>query len=489
MPTDSSHIPIPGPGELIRRIDWPAEQVRAEQTTALRSLIAYAKAHSPFYARRLSALDPATLTPESLQDIPPLTKNKLIENWDEIVTDKNLTLSKCTAHAAALTQTIEHLDVYAIITTAGYTGKPAILAFSPPEGSFTAALGVRWMQRALASGHPMILNFSHMQFVTTRAPQYPMMSVGAELGIQQIINADTPAQETLQQCAETPAECLLLGWPSALRELAFAQQQAGHTGENQTAGSIQPMAVHTVGEALLPSTATAIRQSWGLTPQEWYWAIEGGFLAQPCMCQSNIHTNDDLVILEAVDHKHDPVAPGNVSTHVLVTPLYYQTLPLIRYQHDDQITILPEKCGCGSSLRLLGNIHNRIDDIFTYATQKSKVAIPPLLFDMILDAETDILLSQVHQTPQGADLLYTAQGYVDPRALSAKVERALSHSGIPSPIVRAKKVEKIARIPLSQKLRRFLPLGTVETRDPLSTLRVRPPLRPDTPGPPGMQST
>ena len=48
--------------EHLRRLTWSAQDLKAERQRALRETLAYAKASSPWHAKRLEAVDPATFT-------------------------------------------------------------------------------------------------------------------------------------------------------------------------------------------------------------------------------------------------------------------------------------------------------------------------------------------------------------------------------------------------------------------------------------------
>ncbi|WP_222598752.1 hypothetical protein, partial [Klebsiella sp. Kps] len=53
---------------------------------------------SPWHARRLAHVDPDTLTGDDLSIIPVMTKADVMANWDDVVTDRRLTLELAEAH-------------------------------------------------------------------------------------------------------------------------------------------------------------------------------------------------------------------------------------------------------------------------------------------------------------------------------------------------------------------------------------------------------
>src|SRR4051794_11853955 len=76
----------------LERLYWPIERLQEEREGALRNLVRIAKASSPWHRARLRHIDPETLTEASLQDIAPMTKDDVMENFDAISTDPRITL-------------------------------------------------------------------------------------------------------------------------------------------------------------------------------------------------------------------------------------------------------------------------------------------------------------------------------------------------------------------------------------------------------------
>src|SRR5690606_33710932 len=62
-----------------------------------------------------------------------------------------------------------------------------------------------------------------------------------------------------------------------------------------------------------------------------------------------LHVNADWVILEPVDASYGPVPVGEPSATVLATSLSNRVQPIIRYDLADSVTVLPDRCGCGTT--------------------------------------------------------------------------------------------------------------------------------------------
>jgi len=61
----------------------------------LRETLAFAKAKSAWHAKRLSGLV-ESFTEADLTRLPVMTKSDVMSNWDELVTDRRLTLAGTT---------------------------------------------------------------------------------------------------------------------------------------------------------------------------------------------------------------------------------------------------------------------------------------------------------------------------------------------------------------------------------------------------------
>ena len=75
--------------QLSSRDRWTREQLLRHQAMALSNLRAHAYANSPFYQRfHAGRFD------RPLQQLPVLTKKNLMENWNEVTTDRGLRLDE-----------------------------------------------------------------------------------------------------------------------------------------------------------------------------------------------------------------------------------------------------------------------------------------------------------------------------------------------------------------------------------------------------------
>jgi phenylacetate-coenzyme A ligase PaaK-like adenylate-forming protein len=91
----------------------------------LRRLVRYTMQHSPFYAKLYKGINPDTFR---LRDLPPINKQTLMENFDDIITEPGLKLRDIETWISEE----KPLDVtlnnrYKVFKTSGSSGKAAII--------------------------------------------------------------------------------------------------------------------------------------------------------------------------------------------------------------------------------------------------------------------------------------------------------------------------------------------------------------------------
>lgn len=436
--------------EAVKRLDWTAEQLHVERERRLRNLLRVAKRDSPWHAKRLRHIDPETFSEERLEEIPPMTKDDLMDNFDEIVTDRRITLAAAEAHIAALTSDAYLLDRYHANTTGGSSPRRGVVLHDW-EGWAEGSSGLaRHLFRHARPGEPgrrvvgAVLGAQHPMHVSGAMPQTfsdPQRAFWHRLPVS------LPLDDIARGLNQVQPE-VLLGYPPMLHQLSFLAR----------AGSlaIAPHTIVSAAEPLLPEIRQAITQAWPATRLFNFWGMGEAFPAAfSCAVGRGMHLSDDLMIVEPVDAQGRPVAPGVLSAKLYLTNLYNPTpQPIIRYEITDEVTFIDEPCACGSAHRRIEDIQGRLDDGFTY---KGGIVLHPIVFKSLLGREVNIVEYQVRQTPHGADVAIRCNKPVDAAMLATSMRQALQKLGMHDPQVAVTAVDQIER-QQSGKLKRFVPL-------------------------------
>jgi phenylacetate-coenzyme A ligase PaaK-like adenylate-forming protein len=234
------------------------------------------------------------------------------------------------------------------------------------------------------------------------------------------LDAAAPLPDIVAQLNQLQPD-VLVGYASMIRALADEQLDGRlHIG---------PRAVNSASEVLTPETRTMATQALGVAPFNVYAATETGGIAAEC-AQHRMHVFEDLVIPEVVDDQYRPVPPGHAGDRLLVTVLSSRTLPLIRYELTDRVTLTNETCPDGLPFGLLESIEGRTDDIIVLpATGGGTISIHPIVFHQVLDL-LDTPAWQVRQHGADITVLVAAPGpTVDSSAIVHAVRAALAAAG------------------------------------------------------------
>jgi putative adenylate-forming enzyme len=150
---------------------------------------------------------------------------------------------------------------------------------------------------------------------------------------------------------------VLVAPPSRLRALAELRDDFASAPTTIIAGA----------EVLEAIDRRAIRAGFGVDPAEIYQATEG-FLGTSCR-HGTLHLNEDLMVIE-----REPVPGGGGRFVPIVTDLYRNTQPVVRYRLDDLLR--ETSCSCGSPL-LPVRVEGRLADTLAFPTSGAPLRLFP----------------------------------------------------------------------------------------------------------------
>ena len=428
----------------VARLDWPHERIEEYQTAKLRSLLGFARERSPFHAARLGDIDPATATIEDLAGLPPMVKQEAQEDWDAIITTPDIDRAgaeRVLAEQRWFSYTPTGLQVF---SSGGSSGVRGVYVWDWEQFVTLACLAWRWQVRAdRASGSGV--GQTRMAVLEAGEPPHastPLFDVAIGPLMQTVvIPAAAPFDQVLRAVADAQPTHLV-GYASAIGRLA----RAAIARELD----IRPVRVSTNSEPLSEEDREAIGTAWGAPVHNLWGSTEVGVQAVGCGQGDGLHICEDEVILERVDSAGRPVGPDEPAVRTLATGLAGRTFPFIRYDLGDEVTLLPGRCECGSSMLRVADIAGRRDDDFRYGERM----VPASAFRYVLGTDPMISEYQVHQTADGADVLVV--GSPDVSAVAAALVSSLRRFGLSNPAINVSVVTRIPRHATTGKLKRFI---------------------------------
>ena len=285
-----------------------------------RQLVSYVNLHSPYYQDiiRQRNIDPNNCHPT---DFPVLNKKTLMENFDDIVTDRRINRQTIKEFLLGSKDPNNLLfDHYRIVHTSGSSGEVGYFVYSPEEW----AVGSSQANRSKYGPRPPRQFVGRIRVVFYGATEGHFTGMSVISSIRKsparfIMNIKTleinhPLPQTIDTLNQFQPH-IMFGYPGALKILANKQQ----SGEL----SIKPIALSTGGESLSKADWQILNQAFHCNVLNVYGCSEHLMMGIADLGNEQMYLFDDDLIYE--------INPD----HTLITNLFNYTLPLIRYYMSD----------------------------------------------------------------------------------------------------------------------------------------------------------
>ncbi|HEV2706689.1 MAG TPA: hypothetical protein VGV59_12250 [Pyrinomonadaceae bacterium] len=362
------------------------EELAAQQSRLLSSLMTFAAERVPYYRELLRGLGLSTKRDWQTADllhIPTLHKD---------------TLRRRTADFRAEAFPVEELD--GSIRSSGTTGQPVEVAQTRrsrhtlmlllqraqrwsrlnPLGSYAAIRIGKCFPDSDGSPLP--------RGVTARAEAWPLVGSYFKTGAYYGFCRANPLEHQIEWLRAVAPAYLCMDAPH-LEHLALAMQESGRLESLRAVQSV-----------CLPLTAGMRRRIvrvLGVPIHENYGLNELGIVASRCT-HGRYHVHPEHCIVEVVGEDERPCAPGE-SGRAVVTCLTNFGMPLIRYETDDLVRV-DDPCGCGLSLPTFGEVIGRYSAIkaLPRGTLDGVTAFRKVLEELPAPFERLLRQYQIHQT-------------------------------------------------------------------------------------------
>lgn len=355
----------------------------------LHEMVDWARKNSPYYARLYRDL------PEdySLTDLPSVNKRQLMENWNDWITDRDLTLSE-------VEKFMENPDnigrkikkKYLVFTTSGSTGNPLVSIYDNTANHVMSGIAAcrsyarqEDLKAFFKRGGKSIAVFANEGFYLGNSSIRSRLLMMPWKKRQMAISSALYPVERIVSDLNAFQPAMLGGYPSNL-ELLIDEAKEGRL-------SISPVLIMTGGEYLSDTLRKELSEAFHCYVQTNYSCTEGGAVACECR-EQHFHINDDWVIVEPVDANGNPVPDGVQSDKVLITNLYNFAQPFIRYEVTDRIIMHHEPCACGNPSPWI-ELEGRTDDVTTFLSEGRQIKVAPLAIYAVLKEVHELRRFQV----------------------------------------------------------------------------------------------
>lgn len=344
---------------LEARERWSRDRLEDHQRVALGELVRHVAQRSAFWRRHwnLTAGDLAPGTALDPRSLAPVTRGAIMQAFDEAVTDPRLRRDAVDAHLRTMSGDALFGGDLRVLASSGSTGERGRFVYDAEGWEIFLASCLRW---------------TRWMGVTPRVPRLRTAAIGApdgkhmtyrgatslDVGVFDSLRLSTTDRiESLTRALNRHRPDALNAYPSLLALLA----------EEKLAGRLRasPRILCTSSEQRTADVTARIEHAFGVRPHDCYALTETGITALDCSEHAGLHVFEDLSIVEIVDARGEPAAPGETGARALVTNLYNRALPMIRVEVSDLLVALPGACACGRAFRRLAAVEGRADDVLT----------------------------------------------------------------------------------------------------------------------------
>jgi len=375
-----------------------------------------------------------------LDNLPILSKSIMMENFDEVITDRSVRLADVEAFLKQDDGAGMFQGRYVALSTSGSTGQRGIFLYSTKEWIECLASISRPMK--WAGVVPKLFRPLRSTMLASTTSWHYSARVGRSLATRLLptlhLDAGEPVESMVRRLNEW-APHVLVAYPSVLRQLAD-EQMAGRL-------RIAPSHCATSAEVLTAETRRRVREAWGVRGFETYGATEYAPIAAECPAGRR-HLFEDGAVIENVDERGRPVPPGEMGDRVLLTIFNRRTQPLIRYEISDMLRVSNATCECGRPFRCLEEIEGRQEDVlyFRSRTQRERLTpVHPNAFHRLLETVPSAGWQVVHDD---WGITVNLTGLRDDAAVSgieSEVRQLLEAEEVEVPLIRVNTVTELRR--------------------------------------------
>lgn len=371
------------------------EALERRQQDRLADLVAYARAHSPFYRQLYKDLRDDVRDPTQL---PVTNKSALMAHFDEWVTDRAVTRGLVDDFVADPSRIgSSFLGRYTVATTSGTTSERGIFVMDDHSMTVTKALALRmlrdWLSmrdvgRLLKRGARLtMINATGGHFASAIAGARLLRGGSRRARRVQVLSVATPLDGLVASLNQfRPAVVAVY---ASVGAMLASEQEAGRL-------SITPALVVLSAEGLAIPEYARIARAFGAKVRTSYAATECPFLSHSCS-EEWMHVNSDWVLLEPVDADYWPTPAGRVSQTVLVSNLANRVQPILRYDLGDRVLLRRDPCPCGNPLPAI-RVRGRSADVLTFRNAHGEpIVIAPLAVTSLVGEIAGVERFQVEQ--------------------------------------------------------------------------------------------
>ena len=334
-----------------------------KQNRQLKRLVNYVRKNSPAMGRLYQGIGEDF----HLRDLPITNKKMIMKDYDNWITTSDFTLKDLEKFAEDESLAGElYQGKYTVVETSGSTGYPFYMAYNRRESSKMNSAMSNNLKMKFVLNRPACYLFpfdKHILSICSAKEglrKYPLMKKYTALK-----DSNIPMEEMVDFLNKFQPK-IICTYVSTIEALA----------KEQIKGTLRLKLkeVITGGETLSSKTREYIESVFGCKMRSMYASTEASGIALGCD-YGHMHLHNDSLIVEPVDENYNPVPTGEKSHKILITSLYERTVPLIRYEISDKVTIHTTTCKCGNKSPWVEVEGRSVEPPFIFKSADGEVAV------------------------------------------------------------------------------------------------------------------
>ncbi|MBN2110210.1 MAG: phenylacetate--CoA ligase [Methanosarcinaceae archaeon] len=373
---------------LIERM--PVEELEKMQEEKLKHLVNYVYQHSDFYRKRF---DDAGVAPGDIQTLDDL--KKLPFTYKSDLRDTYPTGMFC----------VPNEQLVRFHVSSGTTGKPTVVGYTKNDiDGWTTSLARAMTSIGVGRGDIIQVGYGYGLFTGGLGAHYGAEEIGAT--VLPTSSGNTERQiELMQDLRSTVIACT----PSYFLFMNEVASKANVSIRNDTDLRVGIFGAEPWSEEM----RARIEEATGIKAYDIYGTSElSGPLFTECQYQDGIHIWADQFLIEVIDPETGEQLKDGERGELVITTLFKEALPLVRYRIGDITVINRQPCRCGRTHPRIMRVLGRADDmliirginVFPGQIESVLMNIPEVgeHFMIVVDRvdELDVMTVQIEMTDQ-----------------------------------------------------------------------------------------
>lgn len=317
-------------------------------------------------------------------------------------------------------------ELVRIHASSGTTGKPTVVGYTRRDLNMWTECVSRIAAMGGATKRDVAqICFGYGMFTGALGLHFGLENIGATM-----VPSSTGNSEKQIMYMQDFGTTLLVATPSYALRLAEVAYQMGVDPKKDL-----QVKIGLVGSELLTEAMRAeMHKLWGddmlVTSNYGMSELMGPGVSGECQYMDGMHINEDYFIPEIIDPKTGEVLPPGEKGELVVTCIYKEGLPLIRYRTKDVTRLIYEPCKCGRTTCRMENLDGRTDDMLKI---RGVNVFPSQIEEVILNVEEigphyEIILTRKDHADRmeiRVELLKETDSYKELEAIEKKIKSRL----------------------------------------------------------------